>query len=300
MQNDILKIIFLLSALFYFNALTGQVWYKLDLMEDQETYQISLVSDVSWSLPNNITSTGQVTIKAPTLEFDVEEFESIHPQLTWEYNSRFNAPLESSDFDYFSFGLASSSRDFDYEAGEEVPIIRFKNSKGCSDFVGLLDNDVDPYAFSKTKKVNVGNQLTVVGARGNAYLGNKGIKLVKCKKQIKTKDLFVKDLVLFPNPAFNILNINLDWTTDNQIGQFFIRDNSGKVIVNKQQQLQKGFNEINFDIAPLAGGIYHIELTNAAKEIIPLDRFVKIYSASIDGMKNNKDKEENASSKKDN
>jgi len=290
----------ILSALICFNSLTAQVWYKLDLMEDQETYQISLVSDVSWSLPNNITSTGQVTIKAPTLEFDVEDFESIHPKFNWEYNSRFNAPLESSDFDYFSFGLVSASREFDYEAGEEIPIIRFKNSKGCSDFVGLLDNEVDPYVFSKTKEVNVGNQLTVVGARGNAYLGNKGTKLVQCKKQIKTKDLFVKDLVLFPNPAFNTLNINLDWTKNKQVGNFFIRDNSGKVIVNKQQQLQKGFNEINFDIAPLGGGIYHIELTNAAKEIIPLDRFVKVYSASIDGMKTKENKEEDTSSKKDN
>jgi len=298
MQNDILKIILTLSALIYFNALFGQVWYQLDLMEDQETYQISLVSDVDWSLPNNITSTGQVTVKAPTLEFDVEEFESVHPLLKWEYNSRFNAPSESSDFDYFSFGLVSSSREFEYEADEVIPIIRFKNSRGCSDFIVLLNNDIDPYAFSETREVNVGNQLTVVGAKGNAYKGNKGTKLVKCKKQIKAKDHFVKDLVLFPNPAFNQLNINMDWTESSQVGQFFIRDNSGKVLLNKQQQLEKGFNEINFDIAALAGGIYHIELTNADKEIIPIDRFVKIYSASIEGMKH-KEREEN-SPRKDN
>lgn len=247
-------------------------------------------------MPNNITSTGQVTIKAPTLEFDIEEFESVHPKLSWEYNSRFNAPTESSDFDYFSFGLESASREFDYEAGEEIPIIRFKNAKGCSDFVGLLDNDSDPYVFSTSKEVNVGNQLTVIGARGNAYLGNRGDQLVKCKKQIKTKDQFIKDFVLFPNPAFNELNINLNWTKKDQTGNFFIRDNSGKVLVNKQEQLVKGFNEINFDISSLTGGIYHIELTNAKRQSIPLDRFVKVYSASIDDI----NKEDDESSSKEN
>lgn len=292
MHHDILKMVLILSAFLFVNSLFGQVWYKLDLMEDKETYQISLISDVDWSLPNNITSTGQVTIKAPTLEFDIEAFESVHPKLIWEYNSRFNAPMESSDFDYFSFGLESASRDFDYEAGEEIPIIRFKNAKGCSDFVGLLNNDIDPYAFSKTKQVNVGNQLTVVGARGNAYMGNKGDQMVQCKKQIKTKDQFIKDLVLFPNPAFNVLNINMDWTREQQVGHFFIRDNSGKVVINKQQQLTKGFNEINFDIALLAGGIFHVELTNEQRESIPLDRFVKMYSASIDDINRKEDKEE--------
>ena len=269
-------------------ALFSQVWYKLSLMEDGETYQISLISEVDWTLPNNITSTGQVTIKTPTLEFEIADFESVHSDLTWKYNSRMNAPTESSDFDYLSFGLETANRAFEYEAQEEIPIIRFRNAKGCAGFVSLINNKTDPVIFSKTKAVNVGNQLTVVGARGNAYVGNKGDQLVTCKRQIKARNQFMKNFILFPNPAFNELNLNLDWTSTAQTGHFFIRNSAGKAVAEKIQKLNKGFNEINFDIAILNGGIYHIELNNANGENIPLDRFVKVYSASIDNLSTDK------------
>ena len=269
-------------------TLFGQIWYKLSLLEDGETYQISLISEVDWTLPNNITSTGQVTIKTPTLEFEIADFESVQPDLTWKYNSRMNAPTESTDFDYLSFGLETANRAFEYEAQEEIPIIRFRNGKGCGGFVSSINNKTDPVIFSETKAINVGNQLTVVGARGNAYVGNKGDQLVTCKKQIKARDQFMKNFILFPNPAFNELNLNLDWTSTAQTGHFYIRDSAGKAVVEKIQQLKKGFNEINFDIAALNGGIYHIELNNTNSENIPLDRFVKVYSASIDDLSTNK------------
>lgn len=297
MNKDIRKFITLLSALILTNTLFGQIWYKLDLLEDGETYQVSLISEKDWGLPNNITSTGQITIKTPTLEFDIVDFESVQPKFTWKYNSRYNAPEESSDFDYFSFGLEQASRDFDYEAGEEVPIIRFKNAKGCSDFIGLIDNATDPLIYSTTKKVNIGNQLTVVGARGNAYKGNKGAQLIKCNKQIIQKDQFLKDFTLYPNPAFNEVNVNLNWTASSQGVQFFIRNNEGKVVINQAEDLVEGRNEILFDIAQLPGGIYYIELSNANKESISLDRFVKVYSASLDLIKGQREENPRAKNK---
>ncbi len=266
------------------NTLFGQVWYKLELLDDEETYQISLMSEVDWTLPNNITSTGQVTIKTPTLEFEIADFESVHSDLVWKYNSRMNAPVEASDFDYFSFGLETANRAFEYEAKADIPIIRFRNGKGCAGFVSLINNAADPVISSESKEINVGNQLTVVGARGNAYVGNKGDQLVRCKKQVKARDQFMKNFVLFPNPAFNKLNLNLDWTAAAQTGHFYIRNSAGKVVAEKNHQLKKGFNEINFDIDALNGGIYHIELNNTNSENIPLDRFVKVYSASVNDL----------------
>jgi len=272
-------------------TLNAQVWFKLDLLEDKETYQISLVSQESWSLPQNITSTGQITIKAPTLELEITDFESVNPLLQWEYNSRFNAPNESSDFDYFSFGLEASSRDFVYEKNEEVPIIQFKNANGCSDFVSLIDNDLDPYFYSKSKAVNIGNQLTIVGARGNAYMGIKGEKMVKCKKRIIKKEHFVDDYNIYPNPATDLIHLHFNWKESSQNASIYIRDNSGKTVLVDKHRLEKGNNKFDMSIGNLTGGIYYIEVLSEGGEAIPMDRFVKINSASIDQLKKEKEEE---------
>jgi len=282
MRDDIIQIGLILYLCFLSTLLSGQIWYQLDLLDDGETYQISLVSEEDWGIPNNITSTGQITIKAPTLEMDILDFESVHPLLQWHYNSRINAPKESTDFDYFSFGLEDASREFDYEAGVEVPIIRFKNGRGCSDFIRLIDNDSDPLIFSNTKSVNVGNQLTVVGARGNAYFGNRGEQLVKCQKQFRSLDQVMQDFKIFPNPASSNIQIHMDWTERAQQAQLYVRDNVGRVVLNKSYHLDKGINQLQLDISFLGGGIYHLELIDANQENIPLDRFVKVLSASIE------------------
>jgi len=174
MQRTIYSFILFLVCLSCSQPLFGQIFYQLELLEDGETYQISIIPNEDWGFPNNLTSTGQVTIKVPTLEFEIADFESVQPQFTWEYNSRVEGPNESFDLDYLSFGLKSASRQFEYEAGEAIPIIRFKNVMGCSEFVSLLDNNLDPVEVSTSRRANVGNQLTVLGAKGNAYAGNQG------------------------------------------------------------------------------------------------------------------------------
>ena len=49
--------------------------------------------------------------------------------------------------------------------------------------------------------------------------------------------------------------------------------------------MEKGFNNFSFDISNLSGGIYNVEIVAESGESIPLDRFVKVYSANIDKVK---------------
>ena len=84
MQKTIYNFFLFLVALSYNQMLSGQIFYQLDLLEDGETYQISIIPNEDWGFPNNLTSTGQVTIKVPTLEFEIADFESVQPQFTWE------------------------------------------------------------------------------------------------------------------------------------------------------------------------------------------------------------------------
>jgi len=284
MKKEFFNYLLVLAIIICTNPLSGQVWFKLDLMEDGETYQISLVSEEDWSLPRNLTSTGQVTVKVPTLAFELTAFESVHPQLIWEYNSRIDSPDESYELDYLSFGLKNAGRDFEYEAGEEIPIIRFQNARGCIDYVSLFDNELDPLRATTTRSASLGNKLTVVGAKGNAYRGNQGAKVVQCKKVIRAKKEVMKEVVVYPNPASQEVRLKLDWTDRSQIGHFFIRDNAGRVVQHQKMEIQEGFNEFQFNITGLDGGIYHLELSNAQQESISVDRFTKIYSASLETL----------------
>ena len=121
-----------------------------------------------------------------------------------------------------------------------------------------------------------------MGAKGNAYAGNQGQTKVKCEKFVMQKEEVMEEFLLFPNPASNEINLKLDWTQFDQEGFILIRDNMGKVVVQQAVELRKGFNEMQFDISQLEGGIYHVELSNSYQESVKLDRFVKINSASLD------------------
>jgi len=44
----------------------AQVKFKMQLLNDGTTYQVSLVPETSYRPPLNMTSTAQVTIKVPT------------------------------------------------------------------------------------------------------------------------------------------------------------------------------------------------------------------------------------------
>jgi len=117
---------------------TAQVQFKLTMLEDGETYQVSLIPERSWQHPYNITSTAQVTIKAPAGSFEVKELTSLQLDIEWQDNSRSDSPSEAPDVDYISFGLGTlGTVDFNYEAGVEMPLFQFKNALSCQGTISL-------------------------------------------------------------------------------------------------------------------------------------------------------------------
>ena len=78
-------LIILLSSL-YIN-ISAQVKFQLDFEEESETYTISLIPETTYSSPENLTGTGQITIKVPTNDFDVHNLINLHPDMMWFNNS---------------------------------------------------------------------------------------------------------------------------------------------------------------------------------------------------------------------
>jgi len=53
-----------------------------------------------------------------------------------------------------------------------IPLFSFTNIGTCTGPVNLIDNATDPFSPPNSREANVGNALTILGAFGDAYIGN--------------------------------------------------------------------------------------------------------------------------------
>ncbi len=259
---------------------SAQVQFKLTMLEDGETYQVSLIPEKSWEHPYNITSTAQVTVKVPTNSFEVTDLVSLQLDVDWQDNSRSDAPAEAPATDYISFGLASlGTVNFNYEAGVEMPLFTFKNALPCAGSVILMDNADDPFMAPNSRRANVGNSITIFGARGEAYRGNAvDYTEVPCQANLTTNveatEIVIESTKVYPNPAINEVFVDLNWTNGTTDGDLVIMDATGKEMKRQAVNLTDGFNKVQLGVDQLTFGIYSIEVQFDGKSVV-LDRFVK-------------------------
>ncbi len=129
------------------------------------TYKVSLLSDTTWTLPNNVTASMQVTIKVPTGGFSVSNLTSLVSGVTFSVGSIYEAPMEDPNHDYISFILNTpGTTGIAYTKGQKTPLFSFRNGGLCKGGpVALMDNDTDPFSPPNSENANVGQQLTVSG-----------------------------------------------------------------------------------------------------------------------------------------
>lgn len=259
---------------------TAQVQFKLTMLDDGETYQVSLIPERTWKHPHNITSTAQVTIKVPTNSFEVKDLKSLQLDIEWQDNSRSDAPSEAPDVDYISFGLATlGTIDFNYEAGVEMPLFQFKNALSCQGTVALMNNTEDVFMAPNSRNANVGNSITIFGARGEAYIGNvTDFAAIPCQASLSTsieKEVPITEAIkVYPNPAINEVFVEMNWVQETTKGAFVILDATGKEVTRTVTTLNNGFNKANLAVETLAFGIYSIDFQFDGKSLA-IDRFVK-------------------------
>lgn len=242
---------------------TAQVKFKLQQLNDGQTFQVSIVPETSYRPPLNITSTAQVTIKVPTASFEVRNLINLQPNVEWEANSETSSPEESKQSDYISFGLSTSGTDFiRYEEGIEIPLFTFENALPCTGEVSLMDNTTDPFMPPNSARKNVGNQITIAGANGDAYAGNMSKASIACG-QLSTdvEELNKEELhfEMYPNPVSSELTISLFANQTEEV-ELSIFDLIGQKILSTNIDIRSGQNNIPLNISHLTQGSYLIEL----------------------------------------
>ena len=287
------KLNLFLCLAFLFSALSSQAQFefKIDYDFDTELYVVSVIPQASYTEPQNITSDGQVTIKAPTNKFIPVEIQSILDGMTWEANSRIDAPEEAPDYDYISFALQITGGVAypEYKEGEELALFSFKNAYGCqagtgnpSDaMIAIVDNDADIFMPPNSANANIGNSLSVLGAgttgNGYGYAGLYNGGAVSCDPQNPTstaEEMGFSEFRVFPNPVYNEANIEIQWEGESVDAFIQMVDPSGKLILQEPVTLASGRNTKRLLVGNYAAGSYFLYLVGEEWEV-SLDKLNK-------------------------
>ena len=259
-------------------ALNAQVKFKLSYDLPSERYTVSVIPEATYEYPNNITGTGQVTIKVPTNKFFPVDIVSNLAGMDWDANSRNNTPEEAPEFDYISFGLSIQGIAFPaYEEGVEIPLFSFQNAYGCIGSIYLVDNTTDPFMPPNSMNANIGNTLTIMGAGGDAFGGIVGGQECNCDgTTTDTKEeVALSGHRIFPNPAIDFVNIEVNWESESTDAHLQIVDAMGKKVMVKEITLYNGQNTEKLMLNDLPAGSYWVYLTGAGWEK-RLDKFAKV------------------------
>lgn len=161
------------------------VKFRISHDASSKEYVVYMTPDTVPS-PDMVLSS-QVTLRVPhgldKTRFNIDTLTSAVTGINWVNHSRVDAPAESPEADYLSFGLLYSGGKpppFGWQAGKEKRIFSFTSAVGCVAGVALLDN-YDPFSqLPNSANTNPGNEFSNIGwLSGNSYTGNYG-KPITC------------------------------------------------------------------------------------------------------------------------
>jgi len=185
--------------------LFGQIKYQLKLDENLKTYHVYVLSEKDYQSPNNLISTAQITFKVKSgSDFKFQNLRSASETDAWDLNGVLKSPSLWPNYTYYSVGLQTmGTSHYSLKAGELVELFSFDNLGIENPQIELLsDNDV-MVQNQKTTKINLGNQINLLGENSglkNAYTGNTGESGVSV--------LSLQEI--YPNPAVDKLRVKWD------------------------------------------------------------------------------------------
>ncbi|MFK7984025.1 MAG: T9SS type A sorting domain-containing protein [Saprospiraceae bacterium] len=231
-----MRTLFLLSFLFIQSALFAQIKFTIDAQDDGVTYLVKLMPEASYDFPMNITNTAQISFVVQTGGFTVGNIQNIKG--SWQSYNNIIAPASNPSKDYFVFNLVSHIKDIDYTEGEEVTLFSFENvgkHTGTPKFV--TSEDIKEF---KIKKLNVGNQISVLGAGfTNAF---SGIYVTDEEEEYEEGPESEDSQVLYGTEIFGTFDLGLD-VEKTGLTLEWLAENKGKT---QQFVIEKSMDGLNF------------------------------------------------------
>ena len=151
----------MLFSLFLLTDSFGQLYTKIALQDDGETYLVSVTLDESITPSSFVITTtpAQLTIATP-MEFTFNNFQSING--SWALNGSICNIQENPDVCYYFFQMNSDNPPVPYTSGGATPLFSFTKTSDCVGSIGLVNNESDPIADPiNSENINGGNDLNV-------------------------------------------------------------------------------------------------------------------------------------------
>lgn len=251
-------------------SLQAQVRLNLSLLPDQQTYLVSMVPDVSWPTPQNMVGGAQICLQMPAGKpFLAGQIKSLIPGTTWTDNAYLEKATATADYQYVCFSLSEmGTKAIPFSEGVETPLFSFKNLEpGCVGVLELVENN-NPVTQSVVAKdrVNITQNMTVLGARGNAYTGLMNSR-VDCTLISTTDERpIVSRLRVFPVPATDVLQVAWENSESSKISKLQVADMLGRQMALENTSELAGEQQLRLDVAGYPTGLYLASLVNQSGE----------------------------------
>jgi len=258
----------------------AQVYFKLSMTEDEKTYVVSMIPEVTLEAPMNMVSTAQVTLKLPSdNNFIINNLRSDLRDVRWHESYAAASPKEAPGYEYISFGLVSlATRSIPFEIGKEVELFRFDNLGDCPGTVSIVNNDTDEFLFPNSKSVSISNGITVLGIGTSAYAGNIHGGEATCTTADSREEEIIyleQSVSISPNPAANLLNVEYT-NPENSLDQTIkIFNLDGQLVHSESIISDPGKHNFTMGIKEWSQGSYLMYIEND-KGITEGKRFVKV------------------------
>lgn len=204
-MRERLSMILLGISLFLSSQTIGQIKYELRLDEDLKTYHVYVMSEQNFPAPQNLISTAQITFKVKTnSDFKFNHLHSNKEAVLWGINGVLRSPSLAPEYTYYSIGLQSlGTGQYSLPQNELVELFAFENSGIENPGIHLINENDIMIQNLKTTKINIGNQINLLGVDAglkNAYSGinaETGLSVLSLQS-------------VYPNPAVDKLHVKWD------------------------------------------------------------------------------------------
>ena len=257
------------------NHTFAQVKFNLSLLGDQKTYLVSMISESNWNTPANTVASIQVVLKySSERSFLAGNIVSLVNGVSWNDNAYVESPGSAQDYNFVCFTLnEKGTKQIPFPRGQEVPLFTFVNlSQECVGKIELIDNNTD---FVKRvvnrDRLNITQNITVLGARGNAYTGILN-GTVDCAEAVITSTDQVQPLVnhlrVYPVPAHAMLNVAWENAVQRGPDKLLISNPLGENVEMHRELLPNASGEqsLQVNVASYPSGLYTGTLINARGE----------------------------------
>ena len=148
------------------NPATCTIKYELETVNGCE-YQVSMIPDVSWTSPNDITKAAKVTLRVPHGCFTISNLTSLNFGANFTVVNTVLAPADNPAYDYICLSMTTvPTVAIPYVQGQKVSLFTFKNSGTCCGNIELMPFS-DPFAHGNSLNQNFDQYWQTSGTGSN-------------------------------------------------------------------------------------------------------------------------------------